>query len=194
MSPNASLPIVPLHRGAALVAAQPWVATPVTLESPGVDVMTDLARVKAANTAPSTPLRRAEQLMIWQGVRMLFVAETMPLVAGLVTTTDLAGDKVLRIGQQRGLHFDELTVADVMTPLDTLDAVAYADLRHASVANVVETLKRLGRNHLLVVDGQAPRQLVRGIVSRSQIERQLGRVIEMTEVANSFAEVGRLLA
>jgi CBS domain containing-hemolysin-like protein len=196
MNPHASLPTQLLDPGAALVQAQPWHATPVTLESPALEVMTDLTRVKAAHTAPGTSLRQAEQLMIHQGVRMLFVTPQMPGIEGLVTTTDLSSDKVLRVVQQRGLHFDELTVADVMTPQGQLDAIDIAAMRSAAVANVVATFKRLGRNHLLVLEhGEGPaRQNVRGVISRSQVERQLGQLIEMTEVANSFADVERLLA
>jgi hypothetical protein len=35
---------------------------------------------------------------------------------------------------------------------------------------------------------------VRGVVSRSQIERQLGQSIEITPIATTCAEIGRALA
>jgi hypothetical protein len=35
---------------------------------------------------------------------------------------------------------------------------------------------------------------VRGVVSRTQIERQLGVPVPVTEVANTFAEVVKMLA
>jgi hypothetical protein len=50
---------------------------------------------------------------------------------------------------------DELIVADVMTPLAILDAVEPDALRRATVSNVIATLQRHGRNHLLVVEGSA---------------------------------------
>ena len=50
----------------------------ITLDSPAQSVMTDLTKVKAATTSPATTLRQAEQLMIYQGVRMLFVVREMP--------------------------------------------------------------------------------------------------------------------
>jgi CBS domain-containing protein len=158
--------------------------------------MTDLALVKAATTSPTTSLRQAEQTMIYQGVRMLFVVTDMPSVEGLITTTDLRGDRQLRVVHDRHMRYDELCVADVMTPLAMLDAIDFADLKTASVSNMIATLKQLGRNHLLVVEG-APdtgRQRVRGVISRAQIERQLGAVIDVTEVASSFAELGQMLA
>ena len=109
MSSAAALPAFRLERGTAIAQADVSSDAPVTLDSPALDVMTDLTRVKAATTHPTTTLRQAEQLMIYQGVRMLFVVREMPNLEGLITTTDLHGDRVGRIVQRRGGRFDELT-------------------------------------------------------------------------------------
>jgi CBS domain-containing protein len=196
MDRHASLPTRRLAPGVSLAQARPWQTAPVTLNSPALDVMTDLTLVKAAAVGPTTTLRQAEQAMIYQGVRMLFVVSDMPSVEGLISTSDLRGDRAMRIVQQRGVRYDELCVGDVMTPLGMLDAIAHDDVRRASVAMVIATLQRHGRNHLLVVEGSAahPPQRVRGIISRAQIERQLGTVIEVPEIAHSFAELGQMLS
>ena len=63
-------------------------------------------------------------------------------------------------------------------------------------ATSVASIKRLGRNHLLVVQratAQTP-QRVRGVISRSQVERQLGAPIEITPIASSFSEIERALS
>lgn len=194
MSPEAALPTRRLEAGASIVQAKPWHTEPVSLDSPAVTVMTDLTQVKAATTGPQTPLHHAEQLMIYQGVRMLFVVSEMPSLLGLITSTDLRGDRAVRIVQERGLHHDELTVGDVMTGLALLDAVELDAMRTATVRNLIATLKRHGRNHLLVVEsGGAVPLRVRGVISRAQIERQLGTPIELVEVAGSFAELGQML-
>ena len=195
MNPDAALPTFRLDRGTTLAQAQPTDNAPVTLASPALAAMTDLTQVKAATTHPRTTLRQAEQAMIYQGVRMLFVVTEMPLIEGLITATDLGGDKQMRVVHERHLHYDELSVADVMTELGALDAIDYAVVRAAAVGNAVATLQRLGRNHLLVVEAataQTPRR-VRGVISRSQVERQLGRPIDITPIANSFSEIERAL-
>ena len=195
MHPDAALPTFRLDRGTTLAQAQPTDNAPVTLASPALAVMTDLTKVKAATTHPRTTLRQAEQAMIYQGVRMLFVVTEMPLIEGLITATDLGGDKQMRVVHERHLHYDELCVADVMTELGALDAIDYDVMRAAVVGNAVATLQRLGRNHLLVVEAataQTPRR-VRGVISRSQVERQLGRRIDITPIANSFSEIERAL-
>jgi CBS domain-containing protein len=195
MHPDAPLPTSRLASPAVVAQARDWATHPVTLTSPAAEVMTDLTRVKAATTHPSTGLRQAEQLMIYQGVRMLFVVSAMPAVEGLVTTTDLHGDAQMRLVQQRNVRYDDLTVADVMTPLERIDAIDLRDLRGATVGNVIATLRRHGRNHLLVAEAlpDGARQ-VRGVISRTQVERQLGMPIPVTEVADTFPDVVKMLS
>lgn len=195
-APPGPLPTRLLGSGAALAQAGLGPSGPVMPDSPALEVMTDLTLVKAVTTAPRTRLRDVERQMIEQGVRLLFVVSDLPAVEGLITTTDLYGGRPMQRVQQRGLRHDELTAADVMTPLAEIDAIALADLRQARVAQVVATLVHQGRNHLLVVDrpegSGAPR--VRGVLSRTQIQRQLGSAIEVPEIAHSFAELGRMLS
>jgi CBS domain-containing protein len=195
---NAVLPTFRLQPGTSIAPAEPWQTQPVTLDSPALSVMTDLARVKAATVHPATQLRQAEQAMIYLGVRMLFVVSEMPRIEGLVTASDLHGDRQMRLVHERGLRWDELTAADVMTELSMLEAIPFAALRSASVGDLVATLKRFGRNHLLVVedasDARAQQPRVRGVVSRSQIERQTGQAIEITPIATTFAEIERALS
>ena len=195
MHPDAALPSFNPQTGLTLAQVQPQAQMPVTLGSPVLQVMTDLTLVKAATTHPSTSLRQAEQMMIYQGVRMLFVVSDMPALEGLITTTDLVGDRAMRVVAERNVRHDELVVADVMTPLSMLDAIDFDSLRSACVGNAVATLKRFGRNHLLVVQpatAQTPLR-VRGIISRAQIERQLGQPIVIAPIASSFSEIERAL-
>jgi CBS domain-containing protein len=196
MQTNAALASRQLDAGTAIAQAQPWLTQAVTLDSPALAVMTDLRKVKAAMASPTTSLRQAEQLMIYQGVRMLFVVSEMPSLEGLVTSTDLHGDQAMRVVQQRNVRYDELCVADVMTGLANLNAIDLDLMKAAAVSNVIATLKKYGRNHLLVVEGgtTTAAQRVCGVVSRAQVERQLGRVIEMVEIADSFAEIGQMLS
>lgn len=191
----AALPTFRLDDGVQIAQAAPWSQAPVTLDSPALAVMTDLTQVKAATIQPGTSLRQAEQMMVYQGVRMLFVVSDMPSFLGLITSTDLHGDRQMKLVHERGARYDDLVVADVMTPLALLDAVDFARVSRAVVGELVATLRRHGRNHLLVLQAATegtPRR-VRGVVSRSQIERQLGQPIELTPIAENFSEIERAL-
>ena len=195
MSGSTALSTFRLEPGTALAQAGPSSQAPVDLDAPALRVMTDLTQMRAATTHPSTSLRQAEQVMIYQGVRMLFVVTEMPAVEGLITATDLHGDKQMRAVHDRGLRYDDLCVADVMTETALLDAIDYGRIKSATVADAIATLKRLGRHHLLVVESATPQtpRRVRGVISRSQIERQLGVAIDLAPIASSFAEIERAL-
>ncbi|HMN66885.1 MAG TPA: hypothetical protein PKB08_17920, partial [Burkholderiaceae bacterium] len=72
MLPDSPLPARSLRAGISVAQTSPSPTAAVTLDSPALDVMTDLTQVRAATTHPTTTLRQAEQIMIHQGVRMLF--------------------------------------------------------------------------------------------------------------------------
>lgn len=175
---------------------KPLSAEMVTLDSPALSVMTDLELVRAATVRPDETLLMAREHMIHQGVRLLFVVSEMPCVDGLITTTDLDGERPMQVIARRGVHHDDLVVADLMSPLATLDAVGMEHLRHATVAKVIATIRHLGRRHMLVVDhgqdGQTP--VLRGVISQTQIERQLGHTIDVIEQSHNFAEISASLA
>jgi hypothetical protein len=159
--------------------AQPKPGGVVTLESSGLEVMTDLAQVKAATIDPSISLDKAEQVMIQQGVRSLFVVSQYPCVEGLLTVTDLIGEKPMKLVNQRKIQRQELIVEDVMTKLSLLDALDYNELKAANVGNVIATFKKVGHSHLLVVQAatQNGPSRIRGVISITQLERQLGRSV-----------------
>jgi hypothetical protein len=80
-------------------------------------------------------------------------------------------------------------VGDIMTPAEHVEVLALADVEGARVGHVVETLKRAGRQHALVVESNGTRSMVRGIFSVSQIARQLGLPLQTSEVARTFADI-----
>lgn len=189
------LPTVRYADGADVELAQAPQPGTVTLDSPAMSVMTDLTEVRAAWVSPWTSLAQAELKMIHQGVRLLFVVAEMPRLDGIVTAADLAGEQPVRLMHQRNVGFGELTVADVMHRLSTLDTVDYRVIGRATVGNVVATLQKFGRRHLLVCEsaaGAPPR--VRGLVSLTQVERQLGAALPTLEVATTFSEIREALA
>jgi predicted transcriptional regulator len=162
----------------------------VSAESAAVDVMTDLTRTAPATIRPQAPLAGANQFMITRGVRLLLVADDHENVLGVITATDILSEKPVRAAIERAVKRDELTVADVMTPAEQVEAIEFSDLRGAHVGHVLETLRHAGRQHALVVESEGARPMVRGIFSVSQIARQLGVALPAgAEVARTFSEI-----
>lgn len=181
-------------------------AARVSLESPALDAMTDFLRTSPATIRPQAPIDGANQFMISRGVRLLLVVDERDMVLGVVTATDVLGEKSMRVAMERGIKRGELTVGDIITPARQVEVLALGDVEGARVGHVLETLSKAGRQHALVVDFEvvasnslidAPirRTMVRGIFSISQLARQLEVSLQSTgEVARTFSEIEAALS
>ena len=167
----------------------------VRIDSPALSAMTDLRRIQAATIDREAPLDAANRFMIRRGVRLLLVTDDDRQVLGLITSNEVSGEKAVQFALERGIKRQEIRVGDIMTPREQLKVLLYSDLVYAEVGHIVATLTHAGRQHALVVDvsGDGAVQAVRGILSASQITRQLGVAIQTTEVAETFAEIGAAL-
>ena len=167
----------------------------VTVDSPALEVMTDLKHVFAAVIEPQASMESANQYMIQRGVRLLLVIGHDKSLAGLITANDIQGEKPMRLVQERGIKHSEILVSDVMTRVDRLEAIPMDEVRSAKVGHIIASLKSSGRHHALAIESDASggRGTVRGIFSLSQIARQLGVAIYTTEVAKNFAEIEAML-
>jgi len=162
----------------------------VSLEDPAQHVMTDLRSVTAVIILSGDSLDEAHRRMIQRGVRLLLVVDQNRQVVGLITASDILGEKPMQVVSQRAVRREELLVRDVMTPQGALEVLDLADVRAAKVGHIVATLKRSGRQHAVVVEhDHRGRQTVRGLFSATQIARQLGVAIPTNEIARTFSEI-----
>lgn len=190
-----ALPAVTLARGSGYVQPAIADARHVTLDDPALAVMTDFRVTTAVIILPGDTVNEAHRRMIQRGVRLLLVVDQDRRVLGLVTATDVLGEKPLQAVTQRGVGRDELAVRDIMSQGDELQALRLEDVRSAVVGHIVATLKDAGRQHTLVVEREAHgREAVRGLFSATQIARQLGVAIQTDHVARTFAEIEAQLA
>ena len=170
-------------------------AVRVTAESPAIDVMTDLSRVAAVTIGGYATVQDAHRAMIDHGVRTLFVVEAESVVLGIVTSTDLLGERPIQVAQQRGIRHDEVYVREVMTPAERLEAMELQEVLHARVGDVLATLRLSSRHHAVVIDpartdATSSTRTVRGIFSLTQIARQLGLPPQLGhDVVRTFAEI-----
>lgn len=167
----------------------------IGLEDPAINVMTDLKRVCAVVIGPSDSIDEANKRMVQHGVRLLLVLDRDREVSGLITATDIHGEKPMKVIAQRSCWREEITVADIMTPRARLEALEFDEVCRAKVGHIVATLTASGRQHAMTVERDAQgRATLRGLFSSTQIARQLGMPIHTTEVARTFSEIESLLA
>ncbi|MFO8024297.1 CBS domain-containing protein [Thiohalophilus sp.] len=167
----------------------------LTLDMPAIYAMTDLLRVAAVTVEPATHLDAANQKMIASQVRLLLVCRPDNSVAGILTASDILGEKPVKYMHEVDCAYLDIMVRDIMTPHDEMDVLALSDIQMACVGDVVATLQQVFRQHALVIDNDRyGLQRVRGIFSASHISRQLGIPIPDNGRAHSFAELEQALA
>lgn len=188
------LPFSKLAPGAGFF--QPSTYRLVQVDSPAIEVMTDLQQVSAATIGPDVKLAEATQRMISRGVRLLLVVDPDDAILGLITARDTMGERPIKFIQQNGGKHGDLRVCDCMSPIGTIEVLRLNDVLRAEVGHIVATLKNVGRQHAMVVDTDVTtgRESVRGIFSITQIGRQLGMSLQAFEVAKTFAEIEAALA
>ncbi len=185
-----ALPLVLLPHGVTFARPGHDLPERVELDDPATLVMTDLTRVAAITAPPGMSIGDAEKRMGRAGVRMLLVVDSLDDVLGLVTLTDIKGDRPLRFQQENGIRHEEILVHDIMTPRERLEAIPIAEVERALVRDILQTLKRAGRQHALVVEApKRERAIIRGIFSLKQIGMQLGVEVESATFAATFAEL-----
>jgi len=173
----------------------PSAIQPVRLDSPAIEVMTDLRRVGAVTIFEAASIDEANRTMMSRHVRALFVVDDGRGILGILTATDILGERPIQFAQSRGIRHDEVNVRDIMTPADRLELLDIRDVERARVGDIIATLKLVGRQHALAVETAAPQKTVCGIFSLTQIARQLGIPPQQShDIARTFAEIEAAIA
>ena len=164
--------------------------------SPAIEAMTDFLRVNLVTIGASESLVDANARMISRGVRLLIVSAPDDGVLGLITARDIMGEKPMQLAQSRGGKRDELRVTDLMTPIGSVDTLYLNEVLNARVIDILDALKHLGRQHILVEDIDPATGLprLRGMFSATHIGRLLGVPVLGFELASTFAEIEAALA
>ena len=184
-----------LHKGIALHRIEKVYSETVSLDDPAAVVMTDLKKISAVTIRPEISIEIASQRMKQRGVRMLLVTDDNEDIVGIITSTDLQGPKPMKLVQQRGGVYKDIQVRDIMTDHDQLEVLCMDDVEKAVVGQIVATLQLSGRQHALVADRPPGSQVqsLRGIFSAAQIARQLDTDVSAPKIAQTFADIERLI-
>lgn len=184
----------PLQSSSGVVIA-PLNALPrVTLESPALLVMTDFTQTPAAAIEPAASVDYANDYMRRRNVRSLIVTADRGEVVGILTATDVLGEKPVKFALDNGVPHAEIRVSDIMTPRSQLELLTLDSVRASRVGHIIATHRAAGRQHFLVQEHTEHGERVRGIFSLSQIARQLGVALEVQSFASTFAEIEAALS
>jgi CBS domain containing-hemolysin-like protein len=166
----------------------------VKLSDPAMSVITDLSKAAAMTINPCASMDEANERMIASNVRLLFVTDQYYRVMGIITSRDLLGDRAIKYMQEHGGRREDIMVRDIMTPRHKIEVLNIADVERARVGDIVETLRRSGRQHALVMrTGSDGINAIAGVVSTTQVSKQTGVEISVAGVASTIADLAARL-
>ncbi len=151
----------------------------VSATDPALAVMVDFVRDHPVTIGPERHIDEALQDMRASGVRTLLVIR-QGAVVGLITAYDIQGERPLQFIQSSDCVHDtclhrDVTVGDIMTPLEQLPVLKLDDVAVARVGDLLETFKATAQTHLVVIESESADAIrVRGLISCARLERQLG--------------------
>lgn len=182
MMPPARLPAHRLNGGSWGTAVLPLRSAmhlhSVKPSDSALRVITDFAHQEAFTVAEDRLIEDALDDMFRLGVSALLTVRAGK-VTGLVTSYDIHGESPRQlIGRRESPHREQTHVCDVRTPWSELLTIAWETVQQARVDDLLEVFEAAGNTHLLVVESAAEDSLlVRGLISRARLQRQLERLI-----------------
>ena len=150
----------------------------LALTDPAVHVVTDFVFEQPVAVPEELRIDDALREMIRAGVRALLVVRD-EVVTGLLTSYDIQGERPLQFLTESGYRrHDEIEVGHIMTPWERVPTLDWQALGRARVSDLAAFFKSTAATHVAMVEHtDQGRTAVRGLISRTRLERQLGRSI-----------------
>jgi hypothetical protein len=151
----------------------------VALSDSATSIVTDFTREPPVTVTEDRPIDDALQDMITAGVRALLVVRG-DLVSGLVTSYDIQGERPLQFLRASGYtRHDEIEVAHIMTHWERVPRLDWRLVTGARVYDIAKGFESTCATHLVLVEHlEREVAFVRGLLSRTRLERQLGQSIK----------------
>jgi CBS-domain-containing membrane protein len=140
-------------------------------------VMTDFAASPAFTIGADCAVDDALDEMFRRGVRALLVLDGEDAVVGLITSYDIQGERAQQyLEDQPERRREELRVREILTPCGAWTSIDWHGAQSARVGDVLAIFRSTNSPYLIVLEASTETApgLLRGIISRTHLERQLG--------------------
>lgn len=161
----------------------------VTLRSPALAVFTDFRNHEPLVIDGWLSAVAAREYLRQSFAKLRLVVDHSGEFIGTITLADLSEERVLR-KVAAGEHRYDVRVVDLMTHRKDIRALSYDDLCRATVGDVIDTLRRHGQQHCLVVSEDT--HAIRGLIAASDIARRLHMAVDVSGPP-TFAQVFEVL-
>ncbi|MFT4937415.1 MAG: putative transcriptional regulator [Paraglaciecola sp.] len=168
------------------------IAEALELNSPASKVLTDFTRRRPFILDYDTSIDEGLTIMLKTHEKFRMVVDEKLNMIGGINIGDLMSHKVLMSANEKGLKRRDITVSDIMTPIAEFHGLMYNKLVHATIGDVLTTMRSLGVQYLLVLDQE---HHVRGIICAADISRALHMPvsINVNVLAHNFKDVYKVL-
>lgn len=165
----------------------------LTLDDPAIAVMTD-HRLEQANTCLiDTSIDRALKRMTYEKNNILLATDTDDHILGLISSSDISGEKPVKYIQETGKTHDQIMVRHLMTYIEDIPSLTLQDVLDGSIGDVLFTLNEIGSGVALVTSLDQDNTVIRGILNAQAIARLLNIFFEPSPRAKSFADYTKAL-
>ena len=108
--------------------------------------------------------------------------------------TDLNGSKVIAaMTLNEFTHRDKVLVKYVMIDKAHIDGLDFKQADRVSIGDVLELIKRLSEQHIMVVEAQGDDWVIRGMFSTTNIARALHIRFDVEPQARTFFELEQVI-
>lgn len=156
---------------------QPEEFQDVKASTPALAIVTDFRNHKPHMVDGHLEASEAIELMLAEDVNIKLVVDDAKEFIGVISREHLSEHNLLCRQVELRLKRDELLVRDLMLPRHQIRAIGYEQLKQATVADIVSTLKKSHQEYLLVVDKDEHH--IRGIISAHEIANRLHAPVEI---------------
>lgn len=167
----------------------------LTLDSPANIFMTDFHKVHPVVVNRNTSVIEALNLMKRAYVRSLIVTDRNGSgFTGIITATDINGGKVLAyMASNEVKDRGEVQVEHVMIDKEHIHGLDYERVAASTIGDILETIKHLNEQHVMVVDRLLTSYSVRGIFSTTNIAKALHIKFDVEPQARTFFELEQVI-
>ena len=150
----------------------------LALTDPAVHVVTDFIFQQPVTVPEEFPIGNALREMIRSAVRALLVVRD-ERVTGLITSYTIQGERPLQFLTESGYRrHDEIEVGHIMTPWKRVPTLDWQALDRVRVSDLTAFFRCTAATHVVMVEHtDQGSTVVRGLISRTQLERRLGHSI-----------------
>ena len=165
----------------------------LNLEDSAISAMIDHRLEKAPICHTKSSLDEANKQMAHEKSNMLLVENDKGQIVGLISSTDIAGEKPIQFVKETKKKRDEVKVGHLMSKIEHMPVLNIQGVLQAKIGDVLHTLNDIGSEYILVTTKSGNETHIRGVFSARVIAQSLNIFFSPSPAAKTFAEYSRAL-